>query len=249
MARTTDPHSATAQFYVNLVDNTFLDQANASDGWGYCVFGEVVGAMDAVDAIAAQPTYTNDVPIEQIVIHGAYALEDETTELQKVYVAYYGRPGDPGGVDWWAEQLAASGGDLSAIIEQFGTSQEFDERYGGLDYGTLIDTVYQQMFNRDPDAAGRQFYLDLLESGTKSLQSITLDVLNGAQNDDARIIANKLLIATYFTDQVASRGLSYTSKDIDAARGIVELVDALPSSVASAMERTETILGRMQVGP
>jgi cyclophilin family peptidyl-prolyl cis-trans isomerase len=46
MARTSDPHSATAQFFVNLKDNTFLDRAQAQDGWGYTVFGKVVSGMD-----------------------------------------------------------------------------------------------------------------------------------------------------------------------------------------------------------
>ena len=57
IARTSDPHSATAQFFINLTDrNTFLDRAQAQDGWGYTVFGKVVSGMDAVDAIAGVPT-------------------------------------------------------------------------------------------------------------------------------------------------------------------------------------------------
>ena len=52
MARTNDPHSATAQFFINTVDNDFLDfKAPSGQGWGYCVFGKVVDGMDVVDAI------------------------------------------------------------------------------------------------------------------------------------------------------------------------------------------------------
>jgi peptidyl-prolyl cis-trans isomerase A (cyclophilin A) len=56
MARTNDPNSATSQFFINVVDNSFLDQANSRDGNGYAVFGKVVEGMDVVDKIVAVPT-------------------------------------------------------------------------------------------------------------------------------------------------------------------------------------------------
>ncbi len=56
MARTSDPHSASAQFFINVKDNGFLDKAQAQDGWGYCVFGKVVDGMDVVNKIKAVPT-------------------------------------------------------------------------------------------------------------------------------------------------------------------------------------------------
>ncbi|MBL3601529.1 MAG: peptidyl-prolyl cis-trans isomerase [gamma proteobacterium endosymbiont of Lamellibrachia anaximandri] len=71
MARTSDPHSATAQFFINHKDNTPLDYPSF-DGWGYAVFGEVVEGMDVVDSIASQPTGFKggmpDVPNTPIVI-------------------------------------------------------------------------------------------------------------------------------------------------------------------------------------
>ena len=76
MARTNDPNSATAQFFINLKDNTFLNHTgkNAS-GWGYAVFGEVIEGMDVVDAMAKQPTGNRgghqDVPKTDIIIEKA----------------------------------------------------------------------------------------------------------------------------------------------------------------------------------
>lgn len=71
MARTRDPHSATAQFFINHKDNTNLDYPSF-DGWGYAVFGKVTKGMDVVDAIAATPTTIkggrSDVPQETILI-------------------------------------------------------------------------------------------------------------------------------------------------------------------------------------
>jgi len=73
MARTQDPHSASAQFFINLVDNTFLDFSSETvQGWGYCVFGEVVEGMDIVDKMTLVDTgrlgHHDDVPKEEIVI-------------------------------------------------------------------------------------------------------------------------------------------------------------------------------------
>jgi peptidyl-prolyl cis-trans isomerase B (cyclophilin B) len=76
MARTNDPHSATAQFFINLVDNDFLDHtAPSGHGWGYCVFGEVVDGLETVDKIAAVKTgnkgFHQDVPAEDVIIEKA----------------------------------------------------------------------------------------------------------------------------------------------------------------------------------
>jgi peptidyl-prolyl cis-trans isomerase B (cyclophilin B) len=73
MARTSDPHSATAQFFINVVDNGFLDFKSPSrDGWGYCVFGKVTEGMDVVDQIRKVATGNSgghqDVPKENVVI-------------------------------------------------------------------------------------------------------------------------------------------------------------------------------------
>jgi peptidyl-prolyl cis-trans isomerase B (cyclophilin B) len=73
MARTSEPHSATAQFFINVADNDFLDYTSPSaNGWGYCVFGKVVGGKDVVDKIKAVPTATTgfhqNVPKEDVVI-------------------------------------------------------------------------------------------------------------------------------------------------------------------------------------
>lgn len=76
MARTSDPHSATAQFFINVKDNDFLDHtAETRDGWGYCVFGKVVEGMDTVNAIKGVDTHSQgghqDVPAEPVEIRSA----------------------------------------------------------------------------------------------------------------------------------------------------------------------------------
>lgn len=73
MARTSDPHSASAQFFINVADNDFLNfRSESENGWGYCVFGKVIKGMDVVDKIKAVSTTSRaghqDVPMHPIVI-------------------------------------------------------------------------------------------------------------------------------------------------------------------------------------
>lgn len=79
MARTSDPHSATAQFFINATDNAFLNfKSESPSGWGYAVFGKVVAGQDVVDAIEGVKTgrkgFHDDVPLEDVVIQQAVVL-------------------------------------------------------------------------------------------------------------------------------------------------------------------------------
>jgi peptidyl-prolyl cis-trans isomerase A (cyclophilin A) len=71
MARTSDPNSATSQFFINVKDNDFLNQPQSRDGNGYAVFGKVVEGMDVVDKIKATATGPGDVPVQPILIKKA----------------------------------------------------------------------------------------------------------------------------------------------------------------------------------
>ena len=79
MARTSDPHSATAQFFINIADNGFLNHtAPSAQGWGYAVFGKVISGQEVVDQIKTVATgrkgFHDDVPVDDVVIEKAVAL-------------------------------------------------------------------------------------------------------------------------------------------------------------------------------
>ncbi|HSW71183.1 MAG TPA: peptidylprolyl isomerase, partial [Gammaproteobacteria bacterium] len=79
--RTSDPHSATAQFFINVVDNDFLDfKAESPQGWGYCVFGKVTEGMDVVDKIKKVATTNRaghqNVPVENVLIEKVVVKEE-----------------------------------------------------------------------------------------------------------------------------------------------------------------------------
>jgi peptidyl-prolyl cis-trans isomerase B (cyclophilin B) len=82
MARTMDPHSASAQFFINVSDNTFLDHtAKTTEGWGYAVFGKVVEGMDVVNKLKTAATTMRaghqDVPVEDIIIESAELVDEK----------------------------------------------------------------------------------------------------------------------------------------------------------------------------
>ena len=81
MARTSDPHSASSQFFINVVDNNFLNfTSKTPNGWGYCVFAKVVSGMDVVDKIKAVTTSSRaghqDVPVEDVIIEKVIVNQD-----------------------------------------------------------------------------------------------------------------------------------------------------------------------------
>ena len=81
MARTSDPHSATAQFFINVANNDFLNHtAPTPQGWGYAVFGKVIAGEEVVDEIARVPTqqwgFHRDVPVTDIIIEKAEVIEE-----------------------------------------------------------------------------------------------------------------------------------------------------------------------------
>ncbi|MDH5369896.1 MAG: peptidylprolyl isomerase [Gammaproteobacteria bacterium] len=83
MARTNDPHSGTTQFFINVVDNPFLDHKSKTPrGWGYAVFGHVIKGMNVVDKIRNLPTgpngpFQSDVPVKMVMIHKATIIESK----------------------------------------------------------------------------------------------------------------------------------------------------------------------------
>jgi len=136
--------------------------------------------------------------------------------VQKSYVAYYGRPADSAGLAYWANRMDQEGGSLSSIIAAFGTSNEFNRRYGGLNHVALVTRIYQQTLGRDPEQGGLDYYVGELQAGRRTLQAITLDVLNGATGLDALTVANRLDVANHYTGKIAL-GCAYGSELIGVA--------------------------------
>lgn len=145
--------------------------------------------------------------------------------IQKAYIAYYGRAADPAGLEFWAGRLDQANGNLSDIIENFGNSTEFEDNFSHLSEEDLINNLYQQLFNRDAEAEGLEFYTGILANGQKTLASIALDVLNGAQNTDASIIENKLDWVEDFSLRVKLQSKAFDDVALDSVKATLRTIE------------------------
>jgi hypothetical protein len=169
---------------------------------------------------------------------GSSSNQSYEEQVQEMYIAYYSRPGDPGGVAYWASQLEKSNGDLSKIIDQFGNSAEYSERFQGLTDEELVNNIYQNLFGRDSDSAGLNFYTRKLISGDATLASIALTIVNGVTegSTDSNIILNKIAVAIAYSTGIESSGTTYGQEQIDDAILMISSMDSEETSLAVVLE-------------
>ncbi|MBP0595371.1 DUF4214 domain-containing protein [Paraburkholderia sp. LEh10] len=172
-------------------------------------------------------------------------------QIQKAYIAYYGRPADPAGQDYWATQLDKAGGNLNVIINAFGNSVESTHLYGGSNTAAQVNAIYQTLFGRDADSAGLSFYVQGINNGTFSLASVALNIYNGATGNDATELAAKLSYADAFTAAVGQSTAAQVAYSGDAASNnaraaLAAVVDTASEATASA--KLPTTIGNIGAG-
>lgn len=120
--------------------------------------------------------------------------------VQKLYVAYYGRPADPAGLEAWALAIDANKGQVStAIVNAFGASAESTALFGNMSTSQKVNAIYKQLFGRDAEPAGLLAWATAIDGGRVSAAGAALEILNGAAGDDKTTINNKLSAAAAFT--------------------------------------------------
>lgn len=119
--------------------------------------------------------------------------------VEKMYIAYYQRPADIDGLIYWSKQLESANGDMTKIIDAFADSDESKHLYGGLSIKDQINAIYKAAFNRDADIEGLNWYETQIKEKKASLESLALDIINGARNEDLQTLTNKLITSLNFT--------------------------------------------------
>ncbi|MGY8526633.1 DUF4214 domain-containing protein [Paracidovorax citrulli] len=185
------------------------------------------------------------------------AAADYYSQIQQAYIAYYGRPADPDGLEFWAGELDKANGDLAVIIDAFGNSEESQELYGADTPAAQVNKIYQTLFGRPADMEGLQYYVNGLRTGEFSLASVALDIYNGAKNEDKAALEAKLAYAEAFTGAIdtveellgysgkaaaqAARDVLDTVKDEASLETALETVDEAVSGVVESGNAGETI--------
>ncbi|WP_179401928.1 DUF4214 domain-containing protein [Burkholderia guangdongensis] len=170
--------------------------------------------------------------------------------IQEAYIAYYGRPADPAGLAYWAQQLANANGNLNVIINAFGNSAESQALYGGSNTAAQVNAIYETLFGRQADTAGLNYYVQGITQGQFTLASVALNIYNGAQGADATLLADKLAYADAFTagvSQSTSAQIAYNgtiaANNARAALGAV----TDPGSEQTALTNLPTTLSNIGV--
>jgi hypothetical protein len=168
--------------------------------------------------------------------------------VQKIYIGYYQRPADPGGLLYWAARLDASAGNLNEIIEAFANSAESQALYGTINssnISTVVNGIYKALFGRDAEAGGLSYYVNGFNSGHFTAATIMLNVLYGAQNEDLQSINNKLAAANLFTrtidpelDGTDFQATYSGNADAIAGRNFLAFVTWNPTTVPTQYETT-----------
>jgi hypothetical protein len=144
------------------------------------------------------------------------------TDIQGLYVAYFGRPADPTGLAYWLDVAAAASAAgqsdeaiLSSMSNSFASNPEFAATYAGLSSSAIIDKVYHNLFGHAPDPGGLLYWSAKLSSGALTLGQIVTaisDAAVAAKNSDGDAFTSKVAAATAFTDHVDTTAeiLGYT---------------------------------------
>lgn len=166
------------------------------------------------------------------------AVADYFDTVQKIYIAFYQRPADPAGLQYWAGQADAAGA-IEPVLDAFAASEEAQNLYGAINESTIgdvIDAIYQALFNRAPDADGKQWYIAEFEAGNITAAGIMYAVLVGAQNEDLDNVNAKVAAADLFTATVADAEVIYDADDEQAARDWLADVSAASAPSAAQVE-------------
>ena len=148
--------------------------------------------------------------------------------IQGVYVALFGRPADPTGLNYF-NSVTNNGADLTAIGDLAAT-KEYQDRFAGQSNNQIITSIYQSLFDRNPEQAGLDFFVAALANGTFTINNIAIAILDGATGSDKTLVDKKIAAANKYTsaldtpDEVAAY-----SGNAAAAKGIA-FIDAVTAS-------------------
>jgi len=183
---------------------------------------------------------------------------DKLDAIAAVYVGYFNRAPDPAGLDFWVSELNAAvgrgedpNGVLIDVANAFAASAEARDAYplfatptpDRADFEDFVATVFENIFNRAPDPAGLDFWADELAVRSPGQAGrIILDIISGAQGNDALTIANKVAVGRSYAEAFAQEAAEWTVEDdLAEAVAVVDAVTAAADSVSAGEEEARRL--------
>jgi hypothetical protein len=164
------------------------------------------------------------------------------SDIQKIYIAFFNRPADAQGVEYWTGRIEA-GVSLPAIASSFVDSPEFKALYAGSTNAEVITSVYRNLFGRDPDLEGLQYWEGVLDRGQIDAGMLAYEVLRGAGPVDRVIIDNKSNAAVAFTNELPAGSGMYGGKALGEAREWLRTIDDKPLTAAEIKKQVDKMFG------
>jgi hypothetical protein len=125
-----------------------------------------------------------------------------TEAIQKLYVAYFNRPADPAGLAYWNSVVEAEKGSTARVSAAFAAEKEYTTEYANMTNAQIVDKVYQNLFGRAAEVAGKDYWAKLLDDKAITIDQVVTQIAAGAQGTDAEAYENKVVAATAFTAAV-----------------------------------------------
>lgn len=181
----------------------------------------------------------------------------DVIEVQKLYVAYFGRPGDPSGINYWTDVLGDNAATLADVSASFAASQEYSGAYAGLDNRAIVTEVYDNLFGRAAESAGIDYWAGLMDRGLISVNDVVEHISEAANGNDSVVFNGKVAAASLFVARL-DRPAELLAYSGDAAKDIaVEFLATVKdlSSAANALDPAvvdayiERIVNLHGVGP
>jgi len=130
------------------------------------------------------------------------ATIEQIADIQELYVAYFSRPADPAGLEYWADQMEFNPNIYQDIAAAFSLSAEYRATYADMDNRAIVSEVYENLFGRVAEAAGVDYWAAALDNNTITIDNVVTQIANGAQGADSLAFTSKVAVAAAFTDRV-----------------------------------------------
>lgn len=166
-------------------------------------------------------------------------------QVQQLYIAYFGRPADPIGLQYWATQIDAANGSIAAVQAGFSASTESQALFGNKSTIDKVTAIYNNAFGRAPEPAGLAYWVAQLDSGKVTQAQASWTIQQSAGAGDAAAVQNKLTAAQAFTAQIDTtaeiQGYQGTGA-ADAGRAFLATVNQTNASATAAVAAAPTAL-------
>ncbi|WP_371324629.1 DUF4214 domain-containing protein [Dechloromonas sp. ZY10] len=168
-----------------------------------------------------------------------------TAQIQNAYVAFFNRPADVAGLNYWSTYA----GNSADLLNTFAQSAEYKALYANMNSTQIVNAVYQNLFGRTPEVSGLNYWVTQLDNGALKVGNVADAINKGAQGTDASIISNKVTVATAFTNDIAAstaKTVAYAGVNATGLQAVKDWLSTVTSDAATVTTATGTAMTTVQ---